>query len=69
MARLRVGFLNPMLYGSLNGQGVVNDVVSGSNGDYAAAAGWDACTGWGSPNGEGLLQALRSAAAQAPAPT
>jgi kumamolisin len=61
-----VGFLNPMLYGSLSGQGAVNDIVSGSNGDFSAGTGWDACTGWGSPNGQGLLQVLQSAAAGEP---
>ncbi len=53
-----VGFLNPLLYGSLAGKGLFNDVVSGSNGAFAARHGWDACTGWGSPNGSKLLQAL-----------
>jgi len=53
-----VGFLNPLLYGSLAGKGVVHDIASGNNGAYVAKAGWDACTGWGSPNGAKLLQAL-----------
>lgn len=26
---------------------------------YPAGPGWDACTGWGSPNGQALLEALR----------
>lgn len=55
-----VGFLNPLLYGSLVGKGGTNDVTSGNNGAYSARAGWDACTGWGSPNGGKLLQALAS---------
>ena len=53
-----VGFLNPLLYGSLSGQGLLNDITSGNNGSYAAKSGWDPCTGWGSPNGAKLLQAL-----------
>ncbi|HTX92718.1 MAG TPA: S53 family peptidase [Anaerolineales bacterium] len=53
-----VGFLNPLLYGSLAGKGLFNDVTSGNNGAYAAATGWDACTGWGSPIGARLLAAL-----------
>jgi kumamolisin len=53
-----VGFLNPLLYGSLNKAGVVRDITSGSNGAYKAQAGWDPCTGWGSPNGANLLNAL-----------
>ena len=53
-----VGFLNPLLYGSLAGRGLFNDIVTGNNGSYSAAPGWDACTGWGSPIGGKLLQAL-----------
>jgi kumamolisin len=34
------------------------DVTSGDNGDYRARAGWDACTGLGSPNGTALVAAL-----------
>jgi len=53
-----VGYLNPLLYGSLVGAGVFRDIVSGNNGSYAAGKGWDPCTGWGSPVGSKLLQAL-----------
>ena len=53
-----VGFLNPLLYGSLVGKGVFHDITSGNNGAYAARAGWDACTGWGTPDGTQLLNAL-----------
>jgi kumamolisin len=53
-----VGYLNPLLYGSLVGSGAFRDIVSGSNGSYAAGPGWDACTGWGSPIGSKLLAAL-----------
>lgn len=53
-----VGFLNPLLYGSLAGRGLFNDIVSGDNGRFSAGPGWDACTGWGSPIGSKLLQAL-----------
>ncbi|MVN74715.1 S8 family serine peptidase [Hymenobacter sp. HMF4947] len=58
-----VGFLNPLLYGSLRGQGV-RDVTSGSNGAFTARVGWDACTGWGSPAGAALLRALRGLSSQ-----
>ena len=54
------GFLNPLLYGSLAGKGVINDITTGNNGSYVAKSGWDPCTGWGSPNGAKLLQALGS---------
>ncbi len=53
-----VGYLNPLIYGSLAGKGLFNDITSGNNGSYAAGPGWDACTGWGSPMGAKLLQAL-----------
>jgi kumamolisin len=53
-----VGYLNPLIYGSLAGKGLFNDVVQGNNGAYSAGPGWDACTGWGSPKGSMLLQAL-----------
>lgn len=53
-----VGFLNPLLYGSLAGRGALNDITAGNNGSYGAKAGWDSCTGWGSPNGAKLLQGL-----------
>ena len=53
-----VGFLNPLIYGSLSGRGLFNDILSGNNGTFSAAPGWDACTGWGSPIGDKLLQAL-----------
>ena len=53
-----VGYLNPLLYGSLAGSGAFRDVVSGNNGSYAAGPGWDACTGWGSPIGSKLLARL-----------
>jgi kumamolisin len=55
-----VGFLNPLLYGSLAGKKVCRDITSGNNGAYAAAPGWDACTGWGSPQGNNLLAALQT---------
>jgi kumamolisin len=53
-----VGHLNPLLYQPL--AGACHDITSGSNGAYRARAGWDACTGWGSPDGTKLLNALGS---------
>jgi kumamolisin len=53
-----VGFLNPLLYGSLVGTGSFHDITSGNNGAYAAKRGWDTCTGWGTPEGMKLLHAL-----------
>ncbi|MEO6886978.1 MAG: S53 family peptidase [Jatrophihabitantaceae bacterium] len=34
------------------------DIVTGNNGAYAAATGWDACTGLGAPDGTALLALL-----------
>lgn len=42
-----------------------HDVTSGNNGDFKASRGWDACTGWGSPNGSQLLAALQAMRKQA----
>lgn len=53
-----VGFLHNPVYGSLAGT-AFRDVVSGDNGAYSARAGWDACTGWGSPKGTTLLNGLK----------
>lgn len=60
-----VGFINPLLYklGKAGGNGVFNDIEEGNNdycksGYYQAAAGWDACTGWGSIDGSKLLEYL-----------
>lgn len=46
------GFWNPALYAAP--AGAFRDITSGNNGAYKAGAGWDACTGLGSPNGQGL---------------
>ena len=54
-----VGHLNPLLYGPLIG--ACHDITSGNNGAYQARAAWDACTGWGSPDGTKVLTALRAA--------
>jgi kumamolisin len=44
------GFINPTLYSG--GEANFFDITSGSNGSYNAAAGWDPCTGLGSPDGQ-----------------
>jgi kumamolisin len=61
-----VGWLNPLLYGSLKGHGVTRDITHGSNDAYKARKGWDPCTGWGSPHGEALLKALAPRAGASP---
>jgi kumamolisin len=35
-----------------------HDITSGKSGSYSAVAGYDLVTGWGSPNGTGLINAL-----------
>jgi len=45
------GYINPQLY---RNPSALRDIVSGGNGDFDAATGWDACTGLGSPNGSVL---------------
>jgi len=59
----RAGLLNPTLYGGVVAANGFNDITSGSNGAYSAGAGWDACTGLGSPIGERILAVLRGPAA------
>ena len=53
-----VGFFQPLLYGPLQAKGGTRDITDGNNGAQQAGPGWDACTGWGSPNGQALLVAL-----------
>jgi kumamolisin len=56
-----VGYLNPNLYQKVAlAASTFNDITSGDNGDYKAGPGWDACSGWGSPNGTAILKALSS---------
>lgn len=49
------GFINPKLY---KAPGACNDITQGNNGSFAASAGWDACTGLGSPNGQKVAAAV-----------
>lgn len=53
-----LGDCHTLLYGI--GTKAFRDITSGSNGKYTAAAGWDACTGLGSPNGSALLAAIKA---------
>ncbi|HTR22731.1 MAG TPA: protease pro-enzyme activation domain-containing protein [Terriglobales bacterium] len=55
-----LGFINPALYQiGLSGNYTTDfhDIVSGNNG-YSATTGYDLVTGWGSPNGSALIDAL-----------
>jgi subtilase family serine protease len=56
-----LGFINPTIYQ----QNVTSayaadfhDITSGTSGSYSAVTGYDLVTGWGSPNGTGLINAL-----------
>jgi len=62
-----VGFLNPALYAlgkSANYTTDFHDITSGNNtsasspNDFFARSGYDLCTGWGTPNGQNLINAL-----------
>jgi kumamolisin len=59
-----VGYLNPGIYALPSSSGAFHDIITGNNditgnnGPYPARPGWDACTGWGSPDGVKLLSAL-----------
>jgi subtilase family serine protease len=59
-----IGFINPTIYA----QNVTSsydtdfhDIISGTSGSYSAVVGYDLVTGWGSPNGTGLINALAPA--------
>jgi kumamolisin len=59
----RFGLLQTLLYEGVSpGAGVagLRDITSGNNGAYSAGPGWDACTGLGVPDGEALLERLKS---------
>lgn len=56
-----LGFINPALYSiglSSSYSSDFHDITSGSNGTYSAVKGYDLVTGWGSPKGVGLIDAL-----------
>jgi subtilase family serine protease len=55
------GFINPAVYAIGTGSGYArafHDEKSGSNGQYSAVKGYDLVTGWGSPDGVALIDAL-----------
>lgn len=66
-----IGFLNPTIYGigqTASYASDLHDIISGDNFNsgspalFTDVAGYDLVTGWGSPNGQGLLDALGPAA-------
>ncbi len=50
-----LGYINPRLYGNNT---AFRDIEQGNNGDFLAKAGWDACTGLGSPDGQKIAQLI-----------
>ena len=60
----RAGFVNTLLYAH-SGSGALRDVTQGDNKvgpnsvGYSASAGWDACTGLGTPDGQAILSVLK----------
>jgi len=61
-----IGFINPTIYEQNVSGGALtaaygtdfHDITSGTSGSYSALVGYDLVTGWGSPNGSGLINAL-----------
>ncbi|HWD18451.1 MAG TPA: protease pro-enzyme activation domain-containing protein [Verrucomicrobiae bacterium] len=65
--RATAGFINPAIYAlgkSSSYSSTFHDVTTGNNASssspnsYHASAGYDLCTGWGTPSGQGLIDAL-----------
>lgn len=55
-----VGFFNHVLYDSEAVQATFHDVTEGGTDLFAAGPGWDAPTGWGTPNAAALASAIPS---------
>ncbi len=62
--RPALGFLNPAIYAigeSSSYDSDFHDITVGGNGAFNAVTGYDLVTGWGSPNGQSLINALAGA--------
>ena len=56
-----IGFINPTIYPIGVGSSYdtdFHDITSGTSGSFSAGVGYDLVTGWGSPNGQNLINAL-----------
>ena len=56
-----IGFLDPFIYAiglSSSYTTDFHDITSGTSGSFSAVTGYDLVTGWGSPNGANLINAL-----------
>jgi kumamolisin len=54
----KAGLINPFLY---HAPKAFHNITQGDNGAFSAKAGWDACTGLGSPNGTAVADAVAAA--------
>ena len=64
-----IGFINPTIYAQnvTSSYGAdFHDITSGTSGSYSAVTGYDLVTGWGSPNGVGLINALSGGSSPTP---
>jgi kumamolisin len=57
------GFIEPAIYAA-QGKAAFRDIDQGDNGSFRAAAGWDACTGLGSPIAPQLIKAVKPTSSQ-----
>ena len=69
-----IGFINPIIYpqaaqGGTTYSNLFHDITSGTAGSNWAVTGYDLVTGWGSPNGTGLIDALAGLQVGTPAVT
>src|SRR6202161_3385975 len=65
-----IGFINPTIYAQNITSSYSTDfhnITSGTSGSFSAATGYDLVTGWGSPNGVGLINALAGGTSTSPA--
>jgi hypothetical protein len=67
-----IGFINPAIYSIAKGAGYASsfhDITTGNNTNsssptkFFAVTGFDLCTGWGTPTGSGLINALAGSSA------
>src|SRR6185369_12158376 len=70
-----MGFVNPALYAIAKGAkyaSAFHDITTGNNTNlssptkFMAGAGYDLCTGWGTPAGQGLINALTGGTSLSP---
>jgi kumamolisin len=65
-----IGFINPTIYAqniTSSYSTDFHDITSGTSGSFSAVTGYDLVTGWGSPNGVGLINALAGGTSTSPA--